>query len=165
MHLRWIVSESSELAVSLEVEIVSIGYPGKYANNQDQDIRIYFAEDQFIVLRFIEFRLQNDICQGESCTSSNISCRSVMSKSLYNHILVQFLSISMTYWIYISAFREDRLTIFDYSHVYAQSTERIMCGSNPPHQIALISNTVVLNFHSDSSIGDTGFRIKIEKGK
>ena len=66
--------------------------------------------------------------------------------------------------IYIATFREDRLTIYDEADVHAQSTETIMCGSNPPHQIASRSNKVLLNFQSDSSKGDAGFRIKIEKG-
>ena len=66
--------------------------------------------------------------------------------------------------IYTPTFREDRLTIYDEAQVSAQSTETIMCGSDPPHQIASRSNKVVLNFQSDSSIGDAGFRIKIEKG-
>ena len=65
------------LGQALEGEIVSNGYPSGYANNLDYNISIHFAHDQFIVLRFIEFRLQNDTCQGESCSSSNISCRSV----------------------------------------------------------------------------------------
>ena len=66
--------------------------------------------------------------------------------------------------LYILTFREDRLTIYDEAQVPAKSTETIMCGSSPPHQIASRSNKVVLNFQSDSSIGDAGFRIKIEKG-
>ena len=72
--------------------------------------------------------------------------------------------LSMTNQIYILACREDRLTIYDEAQVPAKSTEAIMCGSSPPHQIASRSNKVVLNFQSDSSIGDAGFRIKIEKG-
>ena len=67
--------------------------------------------------------------------------------------------------LYILTFREDRLTIYDEAQVPAQSTETIMCGSNPPQQIASISNKITLNFQSDSSIGDAGFRIKIEKGE
>ena len=67
--------------------------------------------------------------------------------------------------LYILIFSEDRLTIYDEAQVPAQSTETIMCGSDPPHQIASRSNKVVLNFQSDSSLGDAGFRIKIERGK
>ena len=65
------------LEVSSEGEVVNPGYPSEYANNLDYNVSIHFAHDQFIVLRFIEFGLQNDICQGESCSSSNNSCRSV----------------------------------------------------------------------------------------
>ena len=68
------------LKVSSEGEVVHYGYPSEYENNLDYNISIHFAHDQFIVLRFIEFGLQNDICQGESCSSSNISCRSVSLK-------------------------------------------------------------------------------------
>ena len=48
--------------------------------------------------------------------------------------------------IYILKFSEDRLTIYDEAEVAAQSSETIMCGSDPPHQIASRSNKVVLNF-------------------
>ena len=71
----------------------------------------------------------------------------------------------MTNQIYNLTFREDRLTVYDEVAVHAQSTETIICGSNPPHQIASRSNKVLLNFHTDSSISDAGFRIKIERGK
>ena len=67
--------------------------------------------------------------------------------------------------LYILTFREDRLTIYDAVQAHNQSSETIMCGSNPPQQIASISNKITLNFQSDSSIGDAGFRIKIEKGE
>ena len=71
----------------------------------------------------------------------------------------------MTNQIYIPTFSGDRLTIYDEAHANIPSTETIMCGSDPPHQIASRSNKVVLNFKSDSSLGDAGFRIKIERGK
>ena len=61
--------------------------------------------------------------------------------------------------------RDDRLTIYDEMHLDTQSSETTICGSNPPHQIASRSNEILLNFQSDSSLGDAGFRIKIEKGK
>ena len=61
--------------------------------------------------------------------------------------------------------REDRLTIYDGMHLDTQSSETTICGSNPPHQIVSSSNKVLLNFQSDSSLGDAGFRIKVEKGK
>ena len=70
----------------------------------------------------------------------------------------------MTNQIYNLTFREDRLTVYDEVDVHAQSTETIMCGSNPPHQIASRSNKLVLNFQTDGSKGNAGFRIKIEKG-
>ena len=73
--------------------------------------------------------------------------------------------LSMTNQSYIFTFREDRLTIYEEAHVHAQSTETIMCGSDPPHQIASRSNKIILNFQTDSSTGDAGFRIKIERGK
>ena len=73
--------------------------------------------------------------------------------------------LSMTNQIYILACREDRLTIYDEVHANNQSTETIMCGSDPPHQIALRSNRILLNFKTGSNIGDAGFRIKIERGK
>ena len=73
--------------------------------------------------------------------------------------------LSMTNQIYILAFREDRLTIYDEAHTNTQSTETIMCGSDPPHQVALRSNRILLNFKTGSNIGDAGFRIKIERGK
>ena len=66
--------------------------------------------------------------------------------------------------MYIHTFREDRLTVYDEVDVHAQSTETIMCGSNPPHQIASRSNKLVLNFQTDGSKRNEGFRIKIEKG-
>ena len=62
-------------------------------------------------------------------------------------------------------FRGDRLTIYDEMHLDTQSSEMTICGSNPPHEIVPRSNEILLNFHSDSSLGDAGFRIKIEKGK
>ena len=61
--------------------------------------------------------------------------------------------------------REDRLTIYDGMHLDTQSSETTICGSNPPHQIASRSDKILLNFQSDSSLGDAGFRIKIERGK
>ena len=67
--------------------------------------------------------------------------------------------------LYILTFREDRLTIYDEVHANTQSTETIMCGSDPPHQVALRSNRILLNFKTGSNIGDAGFRIKIERGK
>ena len=67
--------------------------------------------------------------------------------------------------MYIHTFRKDRLTVYDEVDVHAQLRETIICGSNPPHQIASRSNKVLLNFQTDSSIRDAGFRIKIEKGK
>ena len=77
-----------------------------------------------------------------------------------NSVKVQFSDTQL----YILIFSEDRLTIYDEAQVPALSTETNMCGSDPPHQIASRSNKVVLNFQSDSSKGDAGFRIKIEKG-
>ena len=71
----------------------------------------------------------------------------------------------MTNQMYNLTFREDRLTVYDEVDAHAQSTETIICGSNPPHQIASRSNKILLNFQTDSSIGDAGFRIKIERGK
>ena len=61
--------------------------------------------------------------------------------------------------------REDRLTIYDEMHLDTQSSQMTICGSNPPHEIVSRSNEILLNFQSDSSLGDAGFRIKIEKGK
>ena len=75
-HFRQIIAGSFKL--SSEGEIVNIGYPSEYENNLDYNISIHFSHDQYIVLRFIEFRLQNDFCRGEFCTSSDISCRSVL---------------------------------------------------------------------------------------
>ena len=75
-------------------------------------------------------------------------------------MIVQFSDTQL----HILIFRKDRLTIYDEAQVPTKSTKTFMCGSSPPHQIASRSNKVVLNFQSDSSIGDAGFRIKIEKG-
>ena len=61
--------------------------------------------------------------------------------------------------------RGDRLTIYGGVHTDTQSSETIICGSNPPHQIVSRSNKILLNFKSDSSLGDAEFRIKIERGK
>ena len=52
----------------------------------------------------------------------------------------------MTNQMYNLTFREDRLTVYDEADAHAHSTETIICGSNPPHQIASRSNKVVLNF-------------------
>ena len=71
----------------------------------------------------------------------------------------------MTNQIYILTFREDRLKIYDEAHANTQSTDTIMCGSDPPYQIASRSNRMVLNFQTGSNIRDAGFRIKIERGK
>ena len=61
--------------------------------------------------------------------------------------------------------RGDRLTIYDSMHLDTQSSQMTICGSNPPQQIASRSNKILLNFQSDSRLGDAGFRIKIERGK
>ena len=60
------------LKVTSEGEVVNYRYPSEYENNLDYNISIHFDYDQFIVLRFIEFRLQNDFCRVEL---------------LYNHLI------------------------------------------------------------------------------
>ena len=74
-HFGIIIAGFSE--VSSEGEVVNPRYPSEYANNLDDNITIQFAHDEFIILRFIEFRLQNDFCSGEFCSLSNTSCRSI----------------------------------------------------------------------------------------
>ena len=61
-------------------------------------------------------------------------------------------------------FISDGLTIYDDKHPDAESKMRTFCGSDGPIQMMSWSNKLLLNFYSDGSGSEIGFRIKIEKG-
>ena len=68
-----------------DVELISPNYPYGYPSNLDQRIRIQFDVDEIIKLKIIDFYIQNDPCQNDSCPASNQHCRSVFTDLLYNN--------------------------------------------------------------------------------
>ena len=57
------------------------------------------------------------------------------------------------------------MKIYDGGNEEAVAIGGAMCGHTPPTEIISTSNEVLIEFHTDGDGSDSGYKIKIEKGK